>query len=128
LARHAAVLATLCQGLSLGDARALIDEESKRVGSAADINATVEALRDGLPAIGDGPEIAPILPDIVGEAAIMCWLGNGGVLSGLGIIDPFASIHRAASMALGRVSQVLVRAAQDFAAAGAMSQSDGFRR
>jgi len=70
-----------------------------------------------LPGAEDGPQIAPILPDIVGEAAIMCWLGNGGVLSRLGI-DTTASIHRAASTALGRTSQVLVRAAQDFAAAG----------
>jgi tetratricopeptide (TPR) repeat protein len=117
LAQHTAVLATLCQGLTLGDARALIEEESQRLGSAADISATVEALHDGLPGTGDGPEIAPILPDIVGEAAIMCWLGNGGVLSGLGI-DPLASIHRAAATALQRTSQVLVRTAQDFAAAG----------
>ncbi len=117
LAQHAAVLATLCQGLTLGDARVLMVEESKRLGSSADINATVAALRDGLPGAEDGPQIAPILPDIVGEAAIMCWLGNGGVLSRLGI-DTTASIHRAASTALGRTSQGLVRAAQDFAAAG----------
>src|SRR5437899_1113498 len=117
LAQHIAVLATLVQGLSLGDARALMEEESKRLGSAADINATVAALQDGLPAVGDGPEIAPILPDIVGEAAIIVWLGNGGVLSRLGI-DTTASIHRAATSALQRTSQVLVRTAQDFAAAG----------
>jgi tetratricopeptide (TPR) repeat protein len=117
LAQHAAILATLCQGLTLRDARALMEEESKRLGSSADINATVAALRDGLPGAEDGPQIAPILPDIVGEAAIMCWLGNGGELSRLGI-DPLASIHHAATTALGRVSQVLVRTAQDFAAAG----------
>jgi tetratricopeptide (TPR) repeat protein len=117
LARHMAVLATLCQGLMLADARTLIEEESKRLGSSADISTTLTALRDGLPGVGDGPEIAPILPDIVGEAAIIHWLGNGGELSGLGIETP-ASIHRAASTALGRVSQVLVRTAQDFAATG----------
>jgi len=117
LARHMAVLATLCQGLTLGDARALIEEESQRLGSSADINATMAALRDGLPGAEDGPQIAPILPDIVGEAAIICWLGNGGELPGLGI-DTTASIHRAANTALGRTSQVLVRTAQDFAATG----------
>jgi tetratricopeptide (TPR) repeat protein len=117
VARHMAVLATLCQGLTLADARTLIEEESQRLGSPADINTTLAALRDGLPGAGDGPEIAPILPDIVGEAAIIFWLGSGGVLSGLGI-DPLASIHRAATTALGRTSQVLVRTAQDFAAAG----------
>jgi tetratricopeptide (TPR) repeat protein len=116
LVRHAAVLATLCQGLSVGEARALIEEESKRLGSAADINATVTALRDGLPRAGGGPEIAPILPDIIGEAAIMCWFGDAGVLQALGI-DPAASLHCAATAALDRTSQALVRTAQDFAAA-----------
>jgi hypothetical protein len=77
----------------------------------------VAALRDGLPAAGNEPQIAPILPDIVGEAAIMLWLGNGGALPELGH-DPLASIHRAAGTALGRTSQVLARTAQDFAAAG----------
>ena len=115
LARHMAVLATLGQGLSLGDTRALMEEESKRLGSPAKINATVAALRDALPGSGEGPEIAPILPDIVGEAAIMFWLGN--VLPGLGIA-PLASINRAAGAGLGRTSQILVRTAQDFAAAG----------
>jgi hypothetical protein len=76
LARHMAVLATLGQGLSLGDARTLIEEESKRLGSSAKINATVVALRDALPGTGDGPEIAPILPDIVGEAAVASALGG----------------------------------------------------
>jgi tetratricopeptide (TPR) repeat protein len=117
LAQHIAVLATLVQGLSLKDARTLIEEESKRLGSVPDINPTVEALRDGLPGTGGGPEIAPILPDIVGEAAIIFWLGKGGVLPEWGI-EPLASIHRAATTALQRTSQVLVRTAQDFAAAG----------
>jgi tetratricopeptide (TPR) repeat protein len=117
LAQHAAVLATLCQGLALGDARTLMEKESKRLGSSADINTTMAALLDGLPGAEEGLEIAPILPDIVGEAAIMCWLGQGGELSRLGI-DTTPSIHRAATTALRRLSQVLVRTAQDFAAAG----------
>jgi tetratricopeptide (TPR) repeat protein len=117
LARHAAVLATLCQGLTLADARTLIEAEAGRLKSQADINTTVAALRDGLPGTGGGQEIAPILPDIVGEASIMCWLGESGVLRGLGI-DPLASINLAAATALDRTSQALVRTAQDFAAAG----------
>jgi tetratricopeptide (TPR) repeat protein len=117
LARHAAVLATLCQGLTLAESRALIEAEAARLKSSADIGTTVAALQDGLPGTGGGPEIAPILPDIVGEAAVMCWLGEGGVLRGLGI-DPLTSIHGAAATALARTSQVLVRTAQDFAAAG----------
>jgi tetratricopeptide (TPR) repeat protein len=117
LARHIAVVATLTQGLSPADARSLIEEEAKRLGSAADIGGTVAALRDGLPAAGNEPQIAPILPDIVGEAAIVLWLGNGGALSELGL-NPLASIRRAGHTGLGRTSQVLVRTAQDFAAAG----------
>jgi hypothetical protein len=107
----------LCQGLTLAEASALIEAEAGRLKSSADIGTTVAALRDGLPGTGDGREIAPILPDIVGEAAIMCWLGEGCVLRGLGI-DPLASIQGAAATALDRASQALVRTAQDFAAAG----------
>jgi hypothetical protein len=67
--------------------------------SATDVNTTVAAPQDGLPGTSRRPEIAPILPDIVGEAAILCWLGDGGALSRLGI-DPLASIRRAAATAL----------------------------
>src|SRR5262249_17050007 len=85
VARHLAVLATLAQGMSLSNVRKLIEEETGRLGSSADVNATLEALRDALPAGSEGREIAPILPDMVGEAAILLWLGRGGVLPGLGI-------------------------------------------
>jgi hypothetical protein len=104
-------------GLTLADARALIKAEAIQLGSATDVNTTVAAPQDGLPGTSRRPEIAPILPDIVGEAAILCWLGDGGALSRLGI-DPLASIRRAAATALARTSAVLVRMAQDFAAAG----------
>jgi tetratricopeptide (TPR) repeat protein len=117
LARHAAVLATLCQGLTLADARAVIEDEAARLKSPADINTTLAAMRDGLRGTDDGPEIAPILPDIVGEAGIICWLGDSGMLRKLGI-DPLDSIHRAARTTLRVTSQTLVRTAQDFAAAG----------
>lgn len=117
LAQHMAVLATLAQGLSLQDARALIADEKSSLCSLADINATVVALRDGLPGGGGTSEIAPILPDIIGEAAILTWLGDTGELSGLGI-NAESSIHRLARVALGRLSQVLVRVAQDFASTG----------
>ncbi len=117
VARHMAVLATLGQGLSLSDARQVIREEVPALGSSVDINAAVEALRDALPRIGSGRGVAPISPDIVGEAAVMSWLGNGGALENLGI-EALPSINRVASRALRRVTQVLVRTAQDFAAAG----------
>jgi len=117
LARHVAVLATLAQGLSLGDARQLLEEEKGRLNSSADVNATLEALRDALPAGSEGGEIAPILPDMVGEAAILVWLGRGGVLPALGI-EAQSCIGRMAGTVLDRVSQIVVRTAQDFAAAG----------
>src|SRR5262249_55225217 len=114
LVRHAAVLATLCQGLTPAEARALIEAEAGPLGSTADINTAMTALQNGLPGTGSGAEVAPILPDIIGEAAIMCWLGEGGALRNLGL-DSMDSVHRAAAVALERTSQVLVRTAQDFA-------------
>src|SRR5258708_11710373 len=100
LARHGAVLATLCQGLTLADARKLIKDEAARLDTTADINATVTALRNGLPGT-DGQDVAPILPDIVGEAGIMYWLGDRGVLREFGI-DPLGSVNRAAAISLER--------------------------
>jgi tetratricopeptide (TPR) repeat protein len=117
LARHLAVLATLAQGLSLAEARQLIKAEKKRLGSSAEVNATLEALCDTLPLGSDGREIAPILPDVIGEAALLIWLGDAGVLKRLGI-EGQSCIDRMAESALDRVSEVVVRAAQDFAAAG----------
>jgi tetratricopeptide (TPR) repeat protein len=117
LAQHLAVLTTLAQGLSAAEARKLIEEERSRLGSSADVNATLVALRDGLPAGEGTPEIAPILPKIIGEAAVLAWLGDGGELPGLGI-DAVTFIQRVARGALGDLSEVLVRCAQDFAAAG----------
>src|SRR5258708_1976049 len=116
LARHGAVLATLCQGLTLADARKLIKDEAARLDTTADINATVTALRNGLPGT-DGQDVAPILPDIVGEAGIMYWLGDRGVLLREFGIDPLGSVNRAAAIALERTSLTLVRTAQDFVAA-----------
>jgi tetratricopeptide (TPR) repeat protein len=117
LAKHGAVLATLAQGLSLADARLLIADEAVRLGSSEDINEIIMALSDTLPSSGELRGIAPITPDIVGEAAIMLWFGSGGALPNLGIA-PQASIDRVARAAPSRVSQVLVRTTQDFAPAG----------
>jgi tetratricopeptide (TPR) repeat protein len=117
LARHMAVLATLAQGLSLQHARRLIVEELPTLGSSADVNSALAALRDALPRSGDGREISAIAPDVIGEAAIMAWLGDGGALPNLGL-EALPSLHRVAVAARGRVSQVLVRTAQDFAAVG----------
>jgi tetratricopeptide (TPR) repeat protein len=112
--RHMAVMATLLQGLTLVEARGLATTEREALGSAASLDATMEALADALPESGDG--VAPILPDVIGEAAILAWLGpKGGIGRG---VDHEARIASAARLALAKVSSSLVRTAQDFAAAG----------
>ena len=113
--RHMAVLATLAQGLTLPEARQLAASERDCLGSSAPLDATIQALADALPASGGGA--APILPDVVGEGAILAWFGAEGGLASVGL-KPEASIANTARMALGKVSATLMRAAQDFAAAG----------
>ncbi|HWX62296.1 tetratricopeptide repeat protein [Bradyrhizobium sp.] len=114
--RHMAVLATLAQGLALADLRQLAQRELDLLGSTAGLNNVIDALRNALPR-GGSAAVAPILPDIIGEAAILIWLGERGALSELGI-EPLTCVRRVADTARSRVSQTLVRIAQDFAAAG----------
>ena len=115
-ARHMAVVATLVQGLNLAEARALATKEREALNSSASLDATIAALTDALPESGANGGVAPILPDVVGEGAILAWFGpRGGFAAGL---DPQASIAAAARVALPKVSATLVRTAQDFAAAG----------
>jgi tetratricopeptide (TPR) repeat protein len=114
--RHMAVLATLAQGLALADLRQLAQRELDLLGSTAGLNNVIDALRNALPR-GGSAAVAPILPDIIGEAAILTWLGERGALSELGI-EPLTCVRRVADTARSRVSQTLVRIAQDFAAAG----------
>ncbi len=75
------------------------------------------ALTDALPASGADDGVAPILPDIVGEGAILAWFGPRGGIAASGL-EPQTSIAAAARVALPKVSATLVRTAQDFAAAG----------
>jgi tetratricopeptide (TPR) repeat protein len=115
-ARHMAVLATLAQGITLADVRKLTQHELDVLGSSADLNNVIDALRNALPR-GSDAAVAPILPDVIGEAAILIWLGNAGVLPNLGT-EPLTCVRRVAATARPRVIQTLVRTAQDFAAAG----------
>jgi tetratricopeptide (TPR) repeat protein len=117
LLRHIAVMATLRQGLLLGEARQFIEDEARAIGRSADVSASLEALRDALPGLFEERELSPIQPDIVGEAAILIWLGQRGVLAKQGI-EPLNCVQRVAGTARSRVTQTLVRTAQDFAAAG----------
>ena len=114
--RHMAVMATLVQGLTGAEALALAVTERAALGSAAEPDATIEALTDALPESDASDSVAPILPDIVGEGAILAWLGpNGGIGGGR---DAQPRIAAAARVSMPKVSSTLVRTAQDFAAAG----------
>ena len=115
--RHMAAMATLTQGLTAQEARKLAEGERAALKSKAPLNAALEALRDALPAGEGNHGVAPILPDIVGEAAILIWLGAAGAIAQWGL-PPAARIGAAARIGLPRVSAVLVRLAQDFAPAG----------
>ena len=115
--RHMAVLATLTQGLTLADARALAMTEREALGSPASLDAVIAALTDALPEASANGGVAPILPDIVAEGAILAWLGPLGGIEASGL-DPQARIAGGARVAMAKASSTLVRTAQDFAAAG----------
>jgi tetratricopeptide (TPR) repeat protein len=116
--RHLAAMATLTQGLTREEARGLAEGELSALRSSAPLNASLEALRDALPGAGANGGVAPILPDIVGEGAILAWLGDGGPVVAEWGLPSAARIAAAAQTRLPRVSAVLVRIAQDFAPAG----------
>ena len=115
-ARHMAAIATLIQGLTVAEARELAAREIDALKSSASLASTVEALTDALPS-SEANGVAPILPDVVGEAAILAWFGPNGGLATIGV-DPLARIVAVAKVALGKASATLVRTAQDFADAG----------
>jgi tetratricopeptide (TPR) repeat protein len=115
--RHMAAMATLTQGLALAEARELATREMDALRSTAPLDATIAALTDALPATEAAGGVAPILPDVVGEGAILAWFGPNGGLAVSGV-DPFARIAAAARVSLAKASATLVRTAQDFAAAG----------
>jgi tetratricopeptide (TPR) repeat protein len=115
--RHMAAIATLLQGLTITEARELAAREIDALRSSASLDSTVDALRDALPVSGASDGVAPILPDIVGEGAILAWLGPNGGLSSSGV-DAAGRIMAVATASVGKVSATLMRTAQDFAEAG----------
>ena len=115
--RHMAVMATLTQGLTLAETRTLATKEREALGSVVSLDLTIAALTDALPGSDANGGVAPIVPDIIGEGAILAWMGPKGGLATSGV-DPQPSIAAAARVALAKVSSTLVRTAQDFAAAG----------
>ena len=115
--RRMAALATLVQGASAADARALAEAERAAPGATVDLDAVVLALREALPALEPGKAVGAILPDIVGEAALLRVFGDDGEIAAAGA--PTAPrLVAAARSAVKAASETLVRAAQDFAPAG----------
>jgi len=117
LLRRMAALATLTQGATAAEARALAEIERDALGALVDLDAAVIALGQALPPVEAVQMAGPILPDIVGEAALLRVFGDGGE----GVSGGAEALPRILAAARGSVkaaSATLVRTAQDFAAAG----------
>ena len=108
---HLAAYATLCRGLSTQAAIDAAREEQAALGydGASPPASLAEALVAALP--GAEGSIAPILPDLIGEAAILRALADARV-------EGKAAVERAFARSGQQVAATLIRAAQDFAGAG----------
>ncbi len=119
LDHHLAAVATLCEGLSETEAHLVIAREAKALHLSATQGTEPirAALHAALPAEAGG--IAPILPDILGEAALIATWGTGeqGKLA----------ITRAAAAQRKAVTRVVVRACQDFLVRGQRAPLDWLR-
>ena len=100
---HMAAYATLCQGLTRGEALPAIAAEKTALmrASAGDPPEVFTVLASALP--GEADSIAPVLPDMIGEAVLL----RAG-------IDADAII-RAAATNRPRVAATVMRTAQDYA-------------
>jgi tetratricopeptide (TPR) repeat protein len=104
---HMAAFVSLSQGMSRSQAEEAIvhEKEVLRYHGAGDPPEIYKALQVALPGLGN--DLAPIFPDVIGEAAI---------LEALGDRDPdkaLASVLRAATLSPA-VPNTIVRTAQDF--------------
>ena len=114
---HMAALATLCGGLPEGLVSDCLRREKEAIGCESLDTAVVKrALTELLPDEGRGG-IAPIRPDIVGEAFVLSHLGNGQTRDGQ------RAVLRAFADRPSEVAAVLVRCVQDFAPRGADAAS-----
>ena len=112
-ARHMAAAATLCQGLGRASAHAVIDGEKRALGreGAGDAATVFETLRRALPDPA-AEAVSPILPDVVGEAAMLrVWDGHRGR-------DGAAAALRLVAVSRAAVVAGVVRTCQDFAIHG----------
>lgn len=105
---HMASFVTLCQGLSRSQTEEAIQEEKRmlRYDSVGDPPRIYKALYDSLP--GEGMSVAPILPDLLGEAVNLLALGDGDGRKAEG------AVARAAMRGGDRVMAVVIRTADDF--------------
>lgn len=105
---HLAAYVTLCQGLSRAEAEAAVVAEKTATGyvSAGDPPRVVKALNTALPDANGG--VAPVVPDVVGEALALLALGEGG--------EPAATAAavRASVQAPARVAASVLRLALDY--------------
>jgi tetratricopeptide (TPR) repeat protein len=107
---HLAAFATLCGGLGSEMVHATIERECVALHLAASTG--TEPIREALHAALPGPDeaIAPILPDILGEAAMLAAWGEGK--------QGLDAVRRAAADHWNEVTHVVVRTCQDFLARG----------
>ena len=107
---HLAAYITLCQGLPQAEVEALVEQEKDalRYPSAGDPPTIYEALAAALP--GESGAVAPVLPDVIGEAVVLKALGGGTPEKAL------AAVARAARQATERVTASLIHLAQDYGA------------
>lgn len=108
LPAHLAAVTTLCGGLEEAAAHAMIAEESAALHQAipsGNTDAAYTALHQALP--GDGGAIAPLLPDILGEALILRAFDR---LSDKGS----AALTRASNRARRAVFETVIRCGRDF--------------
>ncbi|HKV11089.1 MAG TPA: tetratricopeptide repeat protein [Thermoanaerobaculia bacterium] len=108
---HMAAYVTLCQGLSRSQMEEAIEVEKRmlRYDSVGDPPRIYQVLHDALP--GNGSDVAPVLPDILGEAVALSALGAG---------DPGKAeeaVLRAVASGRARVLPTLIRVADDFGSA-----------
>ncbi len=108
---HLAAYITLCQGLTYQEVESVIEEEQDalRYRAAGDLPDIFVALAEVLP--GEPGAVSPILPDVVGEAAVLKALG-----AALGEEKALLAVCRAARRTQERVTASLVRLAQDYGA------------
>lgn len=105
---HMAAFVTLCQGLSRSQAEEAIEVEKRRLryDSVGDPPRIYQALHDALP--GDGSDVSPLLPDILGEAVTLVALGAGDSTKAED------AVMRAVASGEEKVLPVLIRTADDF--------------